>query len=66
MLFPTTVPTPMFVMDVYTVPENDRSQELCIDFGVYVTQPETYVIATAQEFPPQAEGTCLHVCMAMH
>ena len=67
MLFPSTVPTPMFVMGVYTVPENDRSQELCIDVGVDVTQPETYTIRTEQKSPPEAEGiytslyTCVHV-----
>ena len=68
MLFPSTDPTPMFVMDVYTVPENNRSLELCVDAGVNVTQPETYTytIATAQKFPPQAEGIYMHTCVHGH
>ena len=62
MLFPSTVPTPMFEMNTYTVPENDRSQELCVNVGVAVTQTETYTITTAQKSPPQAEGTYMFTC----
>ena len=53
----------MFEMSVYTVPENDRSQELCIDVGVDVSQPETYTITTAQKSPPEAEGACIYTCV---
>ena len=49
----------MFEMSVYTVPENDRGQALCIDVGVDVSQPETYIIMTAQKSPPEAEGMCV-------
>lgn len=41
---------------MYTVREDDRSVELCIDISVVVQEPVTYTITTAQKDPPQAEG----------
>ena len=50
------MPNPTFDMTMYTVPENDRTVELCIDIGVLITESFTFTIDTAQKSPPEAEG----------
>ena len=57
---PCIDPDPKFDMTMYTVPENNRTVELCIDIDVEITAPFTYTITTAQKSPPQAEGKKKH------
>ena len=46
----------MFDMTMYTVPENNRTVQLCIDIGVELLEPVIFNITTAQKSPAEAEG----------
>ena len=51
-----TVPEPEFEMSMYTVPENDRTAQLCIITGVQLLDAVMYTITAEQKSPPEADS----------